>query len=161
MSRKLARAGAVCAFFLMACGGAGAQGFYPGPWWHGHSGLFSRDYVTPSEDLPGYLTGSPSNASSARGGKLVFAAAAVDQRCQQDGSPRVRVLASPRVGRISVDLGGFVATGVDGGSAYCLGRMVRGARVFYVGRPARGERLVLRVSYPHKGLTYDHVITVP
>ena len=161
MSRNMAGAGAVCTFLLLAGGDAGAQGFYPGPWWHGHSGLFSRDYVTPSEEMPGYLTGGPSRASSARGGKFVFAAAAVDQRCQQDGSPRVRVLASPRAGRVAVDLGGFIATGVDGGSAYCLGRTVRGTRVFYSGRSGRGERLVLRVSYPHKGFTYDHVIIVP
>jgi hypothetical protein len=161
MNGNIARAGAVCAFFLLACGDAGAQGFYPRGWWHGHSGLFSRDYVTPSEELPGYLTGGPSSAPSARRGKFVFAAATVDQRCQQDGAPQVRVLASPRAGRISVDLGGFVATGVDGGSAYCLGRMVRGMRVFHVGRSVRGERLVLRVSYPHKGLTYDHVIRLP
>ncbi len=155
------RAGMACACFLLMCGDASAQGFYPGEWWQGRSGLFSREYLSTFEDVPGYVTGGPSSAPSSRQGKLIFAAATVDQRCQQDGSPRVSVLASLRAGRVAVDIGSFVATGIDGGSTVCLGRPVRGTRVFYVGRPARGERIVLRVAYPTKGLTYDHVITVP
>ena len=161
MGRNVILAATVCVLFIIACADAGAQGFYPREWWHGHSGLFARDYITPSEELPGYLTGGSSSAASSRSGRLVFAAAAVDQRCQQDGSPRVSVIKPPRTGRISVDLGTFVATGMDGGSDYCLGRRVRGTRVYYAGRLARGERIVLRVVYPTKGLTYDHVITTP
>jgi hypothetical protein len=161
MSRNSIFTGAVCALVLFTCGQANAQGVRLKQWLRGEPGLFAPDYVTPSEDIPGYVTGGPSSAPSSRHGKLIFAAATVDQRCQQDGSPRVSVLASPRAVRVKVDLGGFVATGIDGGSAYCLGRPVRGTRVFYVGRQAHGEQIVLRVAYPHKGLTYDHVITVP
>ena len=60
-------------------------------------------------------------------------------------------------GRIATDIGSFVAVCNDGGSRRCLGRTVRGTRVYYRGR---GNRVVLRVAYPTKGLTYDHVISV-
>lgn len=159
MSRTGILAIAACAFILFAGFEASAQGFYPREWRHGNSGLFARDYVTPSEDLPGYLTGSAAKVRGTRG-RLVFAAAAVDQRCQQDGSPRISILSAPRGSRVGFDIGSFTATGVDGGSSYCLGRRVRGTRVFYIGRPGSGERIVLRVAYPHKGLLYDHVISV-
>ena len=161
MSWNMSRAGMACVCYLLVCGDASAQGFYPGDWWQGRSGLFSRDYLSTAEDLPGYVTGGPASTRSSHHGKLIFAAATVDQRCQQNGSPRVSVLASPRAGRIAVDIGRFVATGIDGGSTICLRQSVRGTRVFYVGRPLRGDRIVLRVAYPTKGLTYDHVITVP
>jgi hypothetical protein len=91
---------------------------------------------------------------------MIFAAASVDQRCQQDGSPQVDILSAPRAGRIEVDLGRFVATGLDGGAADCLGRPVRGTRVFYRGRAAAGDQVVLRVAYPTRGVTYQHVIPV-
>ena len=132
-----------------------AQGFYPYDWWWGRSGLFSRDYITPSFDEPGYLYGNSRSARSTRAGKLIFAAATVDYNCQQDGSPRITVLDAS--GRISTDIGSFVAVANDGGSKRCIGRTVRGTRVYYSGR---GSRVVLRVAYPTKGLTYDHVISV-
>jgi hypothetical protein len=124
-------------------------------------GLFSPDYVTPSWREPGYMTGDARSAPPVRGRQLVFAAATVDALCQQDGSPLVQLLAPPRGGRIAVDLGWFVATGIDAGSTYCLGARVRGTRLYYVGRsPRGGDRLVLRVIYPNRGLTYDHDIAV-
>ena len=141
---------------LVASTSASAQGFYPYDWWWGRSGLFSRDYVTPTFDEPGYLYGNSRSARSTRAGKLVFAAATVDDYCQQDGSPRITVLDASG-GRIATDIGSFVAVGNDGGSRRCLGRTVRGTRVYYRGR---GNRVVLRVAYPTKGLTYDHVISV-
>jgi hypothetical protein len=147
----------VAAIALLATvASASAQGFYPYDWWWGRSGLFSRDYITPSFDEPGYLYGNPRSARSTRSGKFVFAAATVDYNCQQDGSPRITVLDSSG-GRIATDIGSFVAVANDGGSKRCIGRTVRGTRVYYSGR---GNRLVLRVAYPTKGLTYDHVISV-
>ena len=141
---------------LAAVTSAFAQGFYPYDWWWGRSGLFSRDYITPSFDEPGYLYGDSRSARSTRAGKLIFAAATVDYNCQQDGSPRITVLDSSG-GRISTDIGSFVAVANDGGSKRCIGRTVRGTRVYHSGR---GGRVVLRVAYPTRGLTYDHVISV-
>ncbi len=141
---------------LAAATSAQAQGFYPYDWWWGRSGLFSRDYITPSFDEPGYLYGDSRSARSTRAGKFIFAAATVDYNCQQDGSPRVTVLDSSG-GRVATDVGSFVAVANDGGSKRCLGRTVRGTRVYYSGR---GNRVVLRVAYPTKGLIYDHVISV-
>ena len=123
--------------------------------------LFAPNYITPSLQDPGYMTGGPRSAPASRGGRLVFAAATVDARCQQNGSPQVQILAPPRGGRIAVDLGWFRATGTDAGSIYCLGYQVRGTRIYYVGRPPRGgDSFSIRVVYPTRGLTYDHTIAV-
>ncbi len=145
--------------FLAALVPASAQEFRLGPWLQGEPGLFSPHYVTPSEDLPGFLVGG------GRGrGAPVFAAATVDMRCQQEEVPRITVLRGPRAGRLFIDIGPFVATGVDAGSSLCVGRRVRGARVFYSGRAPRGDSVVLRVHYPPRGtpygVTHDHVIAV-
>jgi hypothetical protein len=124
-------------------------------------GVIAPDYITPSLHDPGYMTGGPRSAPASRGGRLVFAAATVDARCQQNGSPQVQVLASPRGGRVAVDLGWFRATDTDAGSTYCLGYQVRGTRIYYVGRPPRGgDSFSIRVVYPTRGLTYDHTIAV-
>lgn len=141
---------------------AAAQGIDFRGWLSGERGLFAPDYITPSEHNPGYMIGGPQRVPGARGGRLMFAAASVDARCQQNGSPSVQVLMPPRNGRIAVDIGGFLATGIDGGSTYCLGRSVRGTRVFYLGRaPRRGDRFSIRVTFPTRGLTYDHEVVVP
>lgn len=159
MQRTFALAGGAFAFLLFAFNVANAQGFYPNEWWGGGSGLFSRGYVTPDEDTPGYLTGG------GRGNRnIVFAAATVDSRCQMEEAPRIAVL-SPNAGRVTISLGSFVATGNDAGSTYCMGRKVRGTIVSYAGKPARGERIVLRVLYPAVsdrpgGRTYDHQVVV-
>src|ERR1700674_1165210 len=128
-------------------------------WLSGEPGLFSPDYVTPSENRPGFLVGG------GRGrGAPVFAAATVDMLCQQEEAPRITVLHGPRAGRLFVDIGPFVATGTDAGFAICVGRRVRGARVFYSGRAARGETVALRVYYAPRGtpygVTHDHVIVL-
>jgi hypothetical protein len=115
------------------------------------------DYITPSVDQPGYLIGDSRSARPTRAGTMIFAAASVDDYCQQDGSPRITILEAPRGARISTDIGSFVAVQNDGGSKRCIGKRVRGTRLYYRGR---GDRVVLRVAYPTKGLTYDHVIGV-
>jgi hypothetical protein len=138
---------------------AGAQEFRLKRWLSGEPGLFSPDYVTPSESRPGFLIGG------GRGrGAPVFAAATVDMLCQQDEAPRITVLQGPRAGRLFVDIGSFVATGTDAGYGICVGRRVVGARVFYSGRAARGETAVLRIYYAPRGtpygVTHDHVIAL-
>jgi hypothetical protein len=159
MKRIIAHSGGVFAILLLAISFANAQGFYPNEWWRGGSGLFSRDYVTPNEDTPGYLTGG------GRGNRnIVFGAATVDSRCQMEEAPRIAVL-TPNANRVTITLGNFVAIGNDAGSTYCRGRNVRGTVVSYAGKPARGERIVLRVLYPAvsdrpSGRTYDHQIIV-
>ena len=138
---------------------AAAQDFRLGPWLRGEPGLFSPDYVTPSEDRPGFLVGGGHGR-----GAPVFAAASVDMLCQQEEVPLITVLQGPRAGRLFVDIGPFVATGTDAGYAICVGRRVRGARVFYQGRRSRGDSVVLRVYYPPRGTPYgvtqDHVIAL-
>jgi hypothetical protein len=136
---------------------AHAWGFYPQEWWQGRSGLFAPDYITPSFNNPGYLYSYGRGARAARSGKLVFAAATVDDYCQQDGSPRITILQAPPDARIATDIGSFIASANDGGSAQCVGRTVRGTRVYLKGRSGQ---IVLRVAYPTKGLTYDHVVSV-
>jgi hypothetical protein len=160
MIRKSLTTAAACALLVLASASADAQGFYPRDWAYGRSGLFARDYITPYYDEPGYLYGNSSSARSTNAGKFVFAAASVDERCQQDGSPQVTILEAPRGSRIATDLGRFVAVQNDGGSKRCLGATVRGTRIFYRGRSGHSDRLVLRVVYPTTGLTYDHVIAV-
>jgi hypothetical protein len=128
-------------------------------WLSGEPGLLSPEYVTPSENRPGFLVGG------GRGrGAPVFAAATVDMLCQQEEVPRITVLHGPRAGRLFVDIGPFIATGTDAGYAICVGRRVRGARVFYQGRRSRGDSVVLRVFYPPRGTPYgvtqDHVIAL-
>lgn len=148
---------AITAVFMLGSAAADAQGFYPREWAYGRSGLFAPDYITPSVDQPGYLIGDSRSARPTRAGKMIFAAASVDDYCQQDGSPRITILEAPRGARISTDIGSFVAVHNDGGSKRCIGQRVRGTRLYYRGR---GDRVVLRVAYPTKGLTYDHVISV-
>lgn len=148
---------AALAILLAGAAAAEAQGFYPRDWYWGRSGLFSRDYVTPSFDEPGYLYGKASSGRSSSAGKFLFGAATVDEYCQQDGSPVISILEAPAGARIATNIGSFQAAANDGGSKRCLGWVVRGTRVYYRGR---GGRVVLRVAYPNKWLTYDHVIAV-
>lgn len=154
------------AILMVAAAPASAQpGFFPGDWLAGRSGLFNRHFIVPPDDVMetastgGWLTGG-------RKGKLVFAAATVDSYCQQEQVPDIDIIERPRTGRVSVNLGGFRSTGVAGGSTYCLGRAVRGVRVFYSGSARAGERIVLRVRYPaygatsYRGFVQDYVIPV-
>lgn len=160
MIRKILAAATLSMLFALASVPADAQGYYPRDWAYGRSGLFARDYISPSFERPGYLFGNSSSARSTRAGKFLFAAASVDERCQQDGSPQVTVLEAPQGSRIATDIGHFVAAHNDGGSTWCIGKPVRGTRIFYRGSSGRGDRIVLRVAYPTKGLIYDHVIAV-
>lgn len=160
MKRTFTLGSTVCVLLLFCIVSAEAQGFYPREWWQGRSGLFARDYITPSEDEPGYLFAYSDRARSSRSGRLVFAAASVDQYCQQDGSPKITVLDAPRGSRVSTDIGRFVAMSNDGGSRLCIGHSVRGTLVYYRGPARPGDHVVLRVAYPTKGLTYDHAIPV-
>ncbi len=145
------------AAFLAGAAVADAQGFYPREWFWGRSGLFAPDYITPSFKEPGYLYGHAPAARSMRSGKFLLGATTVDEYCQFDGAPVIKVLEAPAGGRIATDIGMFQATANDAGSQRCLGRLVRGTRVYYRGRSGR---VVLRVSYPTRWLTYDHVIAV-
>lgn len=148
-----AAAGLLLAFTIES---ANAWGFYPREWWQGRSGLFAPDYITPTFHDPGYLYSYGRGARASRTGKLIFAAATVDDYCQQDGSPRITILQAPPGAQIATDIGTFTATAIDGGSAKCVGRPVRGTRVYLKGR---GGQTVLRVSYPTRNLTYDHIIS--
>lgn len=156
----------IAAALLFAAAPASAQpGFFPNDWLAGRSGLFNRQYIVPPNDVldvasdGGWLTGG-------RKGKLVFAAATVDSYCQQEQVPDIEIVERPRSGRVSVNIGGFRSTGVAGGSSFCLGRSVRGARVFYSGRGRPGDRIVLRVRYPNyggpinRGFVQNYVIPV-
>jgi hypothetical protein len=160
MTRSLSSAALSLVALLLFSAAADAQGFYPREWWQGRSGLFAPDYITPTLDEPGYLVGDVSRARPTRDGRVVFAAASVDDYCQQDGSPSIRILEAPQGARITTRIGSFVAVRNDGGSRRCLGRTVRGTQVYYRGRANRGDRIVLRVAYPTRGLTYDHVVHV-
>ena len=126
----------------------------------GFGGMIYPDYVSPDNGAKhpaqlAYLTGGGE-------GNLVFAAATVDRLCQMEQAPEITVLDPPEGGRLSFDLGHFTATRPDGGSHYCLGRQVEGWRVTYRGRPPRGgTSATLRVAYPHKGLSYTHVVAIP
>jgi hypothetical protein len=157
MTRKSSVVAAAGVLLLLGTAVADAQGFYPREWWQGRSGLFYPNYITPTFDEPGYLYGGGNSGKGGRRGKPIFAAATVDDYCQQNGSPTVTVLNAPPGSRISTDIGSFVAIANDGGSKKCIGRTVRGTRVYFKGR---GAQVALRVAYPTKGLTYDHVIAV-
>lgn len=159
MKRMIALSAAVLLLAPLAAASASAQGFYPSEWWRGDSGLFSRDYITPPDNDPGFVTGGKRGK---RG--VVFGAAAVDSRCQPEEAPRIQIL-SGNAERISIDIGSFVATRTDAGSTYCVGRTVQGTVMRYNGRPARGEKLVFRVQYPAVAgrnaiSIYSHEITL-
>lgn len=126
----------------------------------GFGGMIYPDYVSPDNGTKhagglAYLTGGGE-------GRLVFAAATVDRLCQMEQAPEITVLDPPAGGRLSFELGTFIARSPDAGSHYCLGRRVEGWRVTYRGRPPRGgTSATLRVSYPHFGRSYTHVVSIP
>ncbi len=131
----------------------------------GPGGAFFPNYSMPSEDRIAYMTsiGAPLTAAGpAKAGRPIFAAATVDFICQAEQRPKITVLSAPAGSKVVVTPGQFVATATDAGSTFCLGRPVSGAVVSFVGRPPRGGATVaLRVSYPHLGAWYDHVVQVP
>lgn len=120
----------------------------------GPGGAVFPNYVTPSESSIAYVTGT--------GPGIVFGAATVDFLCQAEQRPVITLLKPPASGKVQVQPGTFVARATDAGSTFCLGYPVSGAVVRYVGRPPRGgTQFVIRVTYPHLGAWYDHVVTVP
>ncbi|OYX86477.1 MAG: hypothetical protein B7Y75_03205 [Azorhizobium sp. 35-67-5] len=135
----------------------------------GSGGALFPNYSMPSEYGISYMissgaalaSGGPAK-SAAKSGRPIFAAATVDFICQAEQRPQITVLSAPAGGKVVVTPAQFVATGTDAGSTYCLGRPVSGAVVRYIGRPPRGGTTVaLRVTYPHLGAWYDHVVQVP
>lgn len=120
----------------------------------GPGGAVFPNYVTPSEPWIAYVTGS--------GQGIAFGAATVDFICQAEQRPVITVIQPPAKGKVVVSPGTFVASRTDGGSTFCLGRPVSGAVVRYVGRPPKGgTQFAVRVTYPHLGAWYDHVVQVP
>lgn len=120
----------------------------------GPGGAIFPNYVTPYESGIAYVIGS--------GPGVAFGAATVDFLCQAEQRPVITVLRKPASGRVQVQPGTFVAAGTDAGSTFCLGRPVSGAVARYVGRvPKNGAQFTLRVTYPHLGAWYDHVVTIP
>ncbi|TCT07571.1 hypothetical protein [Aquabacter spiritensis] len=123
----------------------------------GPGGAVFPNYVTPSESSIAYLTGA---AGGPKG--IAFGAATVDFLCQTEQRPTITILSAPPRGKVVVTPGAFVATATDAGSTFCLGRRVEGAVVRFVGRPPKGGvKIALRVTYPHLGAWYDHVVEVP
>lgn len=156
----------LCAAFLLSLGaasGALAQSWtsfqeYPlSERIFGPGGAIFPNYVTPTESSIAYLTGG---AGGPKG--TAFGAATVDFLCQTEQRPKITVLSAPARGKVVVSPGTFIASATDAGSTFCLGRPVSGAVVRYVGRPPKGgARIALRVTYPHLGAWYDHVVEVP
>lgn len=120
----------------------------------GPGGAIFPNYVTPSESTIAYVTGA--------GGGIAFGAATVDFLCQQEQRPVITVVRPPASGKVQIQPGQFVARGTDAGSTFCLGYPVNGTVVRYVGRaPKGGTQFTIRVTYPHLGAWYDHVVQVP
>lgn len=120
----------------------------------GPGGAVFPNYVTPSEPSIAYVTGS--------GSGIAFGAATVDFLCQTEQRPIITVLKPPASGKVQVQAGTFVARATDAGSTFCLGYPATGTVVRYVGRPPKGgTQFVVRVTYPHLGAWYDHVVIIP
>lgn len=120
----------------------------------GPGGAVFPNYVTPSESRIAYLTGT--------GRGILFGAATVDFLCQAEQRPVITLLSPPASGKVVITPGTFMASRTDAGSTFCLGQPVSGAVVKYVGRPPKaGTQFALRVTYPHLGAWYDHVVQVP
>ncbi|GGF72182.1 hypothetical protein GCM10007301_34960 [Azorhizobium oxalatiphilum] len=133
----------------------------------GSGGAFFPNYSMPSEYGLGFVIASGPSLNggvvkgSARAGLPVFATGTVDFNCQAEERPKITVLSAPAGGKVVVTPGMFVAAGTDAGSTKCLGQPVSGAVVRYVGRAPQGGTIALRVTYPHLGAWYDHVVPVP
>lgn len=122
----------------------------------GPGGAVFPDYVTPSEYGVSFMTAYPGTR------KALFAAGGSDNNCQQTQIPTIRVLSAPPGGKVLIGFGGFTATGIDGGfTTLCVGRPAKGLIVGFKGKAAPGAQIALRVTYPPRGVWYDHVISVP
>ncbi len=122
----------------------------------GPGGAIFPDYVTPSEYGVSFMIGGGGSRSA------VFAAGTSDYNCQQTQIPTIQVLSAPPGGKVSIQYGRFVATGIDGGhTTKCIGQPAKGLIVSYKGKAAPGSTLKLRVTYPPRGEWYDHVVAIP
>jgi len=125
----------------------------------GFGGAIFPGYVDPGngrrQSWTGFVTGGGA-------GSMVFAAGTVDRLCQDGEVPRITPLDPLPPGvKLSFDIGPFVATGSDGRGNLCIGRQVRGTRVFSAGRPPHaGATVRLRVAYP-RAASRTHVVTIP
>ncbi|WP_051356447.1 hypothetical protein [Azorhizobium doebereinerae] len=133
----------------------------------GSGGAFFPNYSMPSEYGLGYMIAdgpalSGGVVKGTKSGVPIFAAGTVDFNCQAEQRPQIAILSAPAGTKLAVSPGTFVAQDIDGGSTRCLGRPVSGAVVRYMGRlPKGGASVTLRVTYPHLGAWYDHVVQVP
>jgi hypothetical protein len=122
----------------------------------GPGGAVFPDYVTPNEYGTAYLIGGSGTRSA------LFAAGTADFYCQQTQVPTIRVLSAPPGGQVFIRYGSFTARAIDGGATtLCLGRQAKGLVVSFKGKAAPGSQITLRVTYPPRGVWYDHVIPVP
>lgn len=122
----------------------------------GPGGAIFPDYVTPSEYGVSFMTGGGGSRSA------LFAAGTSDYNCQQTQIPSIQVLSAPPGGKVGIQYGRFIATGIDGGhTTKCLGQPAKGLIVSFKGKAAPGSTISLRVTYPPRGNWYDHVITIP
>jgi len=123
----------------------------------GPGGAITPDYVMPPETRIAYMVGTDGGPKG-----TVFGAASVDFMCQQEERPQIKILSAPAHAKVTVSPGTFRASGTDAGSTFCLGRPVNGAVVRYIGSPPRaGGTVTVRVTYPHLGAWYDHVVALP
>ena len=122
----------------------------------GPGGAIFPDYVTPYESGVSFMIGGGGSRSA------LFAAGTSDYNCQQTQIPTIQVLSAPPGGKVGIQYGRFVATGIDGGrTTKCIGQPAKGLIVSYKGKAAPGSTIKLRVTYPPRGEWYDHVITIP
>lgn len=122
----------------------------------GPGGAVFPDYVTPPEYGVSFMIGGGGSRSA------LFAAGTSDYNCQQTQIPTIQVLSAPPGGKVGIQYGRFVATGIDGGhTTRCLGQPAKGLIVSFKGKAAPGSTIALRVTYPPRGAWYDHVITIP
>lgn len=159
---RFALAVAVSAGLLVSAGAALAQSpptFEQYPFRDrvfGPGGAIFPDYVTPYESGVSFMIGGGGSR------KALFAAGTSDYNCQQTQIPTIQVLSAPPGGKVGIQYGRFVATGIDGGrTTKCIGQPAKGLIVSYKGKAAPGSTIKLRVTYPPRGEWYDHVITIP
>lgn len=159
---RFALAVAVSAGLLVSAGAALAQSpptFEQYPFRDrvfGPGGAIFPDYVTPYESGVSFMIGGGGSRSA------LFAAGTSDYNCQQTQILTIQVLSAPPGGKVSIQYGRFVATGIDGGrTTKCIGQPAKGLIVSYKGKAAPGSTIKLRVTYPPRGEWYDHVITIP
>ncbi|MFT0859364.1 hypothetical protein [Ancylobacter sp. G4_0304] len=131
--------------------------------------IWNRVFGTGGAVFPGYVSpptnnrrGNTSYMTGGGVGRLVFAAGSVDRLCQWGQVPTLQVLSPPPGASFTTDIGNFTATGINAGTTQCVGRHVRGARLFYAGQgAAAGTSIRVRISYPPPGRSYTQTVVIP